>query len=633
MKKDRELSQIEFFCRLLSLAENREFPLGERLKFLVLFDHSVAEFFMVRYPKILVKKSSKQQKKIINNIREAVDRRNQIGRIVLKELAQKQIEILPMQTLTDAQKQKVFQELRYRILPYLTYVSFDESHGMPIFYHEEFNMGVVQKNKEKPAIHLMRVPEFISPILSVEEGKFIPTYEAILWNYSRIYPPKGDIFFFRVTRNYRFRKRSNFQAGLCSDLPKTPDITSVFLYPAHRKEYQKMLRDTLRYEGPIFPMAYPYDPHVLEAMYHQLPSHLLKEPMTPFYKREEHLFFLLRRQDLLLYHPYDSFQTVIDFLEQACRDPQVLAIKQTLYRVTDSSPIVENLVIAAKRGKEVVVVIEPYARFEEERNYKMILRLKEAGAQVICGYQKHKVHAKMTVVIRREDTPIYYTHVGTGNYHEKNAKEYTDISLLTANQSLGEEIDRAFQWLCLPDIKPNFTKIGVTFCGLAAKIEEKIQRCEQSISEGKKASIFIKVNGLSDKKTIDCLQKAAKAGVEIVLMVRGICTWVPEETNVRIYSLMGRFLEHSRLYQFTIEREDTLYISSADLMPRNLYRRVELLCPVEDNNAKQKIKELIQNLMQDTQNLWQLQKNGEYHSVKGTPFCAQEYEIEKRKPK
>ncbi len=361
-------------------------------------------------------------------------------------------------------------------------------------------------------------------------------------------------------------------------------------------------------------------------------------PFTPnfpsFPKYKHSLFTILDEQDILLHHPFQSFDVVVDFVLQAAADPNVLAIKQTLYRTRFNSIIVQALVEAARSGKEVTAVIELRARFDEESNLKLANRLHEAGVLVLYGVVGFKTHAKMTLVVRRVLGKLKrYVHLGTGNYHEDTAKQYTDLGLLTAHPSITADTQIIFQQL---------TGLGKTLklkemCHSPFTLQKNllllIEACRLASSNGLDSEIMIKVNGLTDITMIQALYGASQAGVKISLIVRSVCCLRPGikgvSENIRVISIVGRFLEHHRVYYFRTGEEERYYCSSADLMERNLYHRIEVMFPILDENCRKRIKsEIFRNYLKDNHDAWEMKKDGSYKRLKGGTHNAQEKLLE-----
>jgi polyphosphate kinase len=336
------------------------------------------------------------------------------------------------------------------------------------------------------------------------------------------------------------------------------------------------------------------------------------------------MFDVIRRGDLLLHHPFQSFAPVIEFIRQAAVDPDVLVIKQTLYRTGPDSPIVKTLVDAARSGKEVTVVVELKARFDEEANIELATRLQEAGAHVVYGVVGYKTHAKMLLVVRREGKQLRrYVHLSTGNYHPRTSRSYTDFGLFTCDAALGTDVQRIFHQLTAPGRASKLKKILQSPFTLHPRMLELIKREADHAAAGRPARIIAKMNALIEVNTIIALYEASRAGVKIDLIVRGICALRPGipgvSENIRVRSIIGRFLEHSRVFFFQNEDSPEVYLSSADWMGRNFFNRIEACLPVEDRRLRDRIvKEGLENYLQDNSRAWQLQSDGSYERVKGS---------------
>jgi polyphosphate kinase len=366
--------------------------------------------------------------------------------------------------------------------------------------------------------------------------------------------------------------------------------------------------------------------------------HLNYPPFTPQYpdvaKFKHNLFQILDGQDILLHHPFQSFDVVIDFVHQAASDPNVLAIKQTLYRTHFNSIMVQALVEAARSGKEVTAVIELRARFDEESNLKLANRLHEAGVLVLYGVVGFKTHAKMTLVVRRVHGKLKrYVHLGTGNYHEETAKRYTDLGLLTAHPAITSDTQIIFQQLTGLGKVLKLKELCHSPFTLQKNLLRLIDECRMAASKNHEAEIMIKVNGLTDLTMIQALYGASQAGVKINLIVRGVCCLRPGisgvSENIRVVSVVGRFLEHHRVYYFRFDKEEHYYCSSADLMERNLYSRIEVMFPILDDTCRKRIKqEIFKNYLKDNCNTWEMKSNGTYKPIRNGTHNAQESLLE-----
>jgi polyphosphate kinase len=385
--------------------------------------------------------------------------------------------------------------------------------------------------------------------------------------------------------------------------------------------------------------AYHYDGPVNLQRYYSVINHIVRPELNfnplvvqypEYIHKKRNIFSVLDEQDILLHHPYQSYDVVIDFVHQAALDPNVLAIKQTLYRTHSQSVMVKALVEAARSGKEVTAVVELRARFDEESNLKLANRLHEAGVLVLYGVLGYKTHAKMTLVVRRTHGKLKrYVHLGTGNYHEQTAKRYTDLGLLTCEPTITADVQAIFQQLTGLGKAVKLKAISHSPFTLQKNLLQMIDLCRQAASEGKEAEINIKVNGLTDKTMIQALYQASQAGVKINLFVRSVCCLKPGipgiSANIRVISIVGRFLEHHRVYYFRREDEEHFYCSSADLMERNLYTRIEIMFPILDENCRKRIKnEIFKNYLRDNTNAWEMQADGNYKPNTNGSYSAQE---------
>ena len=410
---------------------------------------------------------------------------------------------------------------------------------------------------------------------------------------------------------------------------KCPDSIIEFL----QQKYQLHHEDTYYCDGPVNFQRYISVIDSIKRPDLKFPEFIPQFPAFP--KTEHNLFNVLDKQDILLHHPFESFDVVVNFVRQAAVDPKVYAIKQTLYRTHYDSVMVQTLVDAARSGKEVTAVIELRARFDEESNLRLANRLHEAGVLVLYGVVGFKTHAKMTLVVRRGNGKLKsYVHLSTGNYHEETTKHYTDLGLLTSNPEIASDVQIIFQQLTGLGKTLKLKKMSHSPFTLDKDLLYLIKQCGQAATDGKNAEIIIKVNGLTDKSIIQALYAASQVGVKITLLIRGICCLRPGvkdvSDNIRVISIVGRFLEHHRIYYFSHGDEEEVYGSSADLMERNLYHRIEIMFPILDEACKKRIKtEILSNYIKDNCDAWELKSNGQYKRLHQCTHSAQKKLIER----
>ncbi|WP_437879477.1 polyphosphate kinase 1 [Pseudomonas sp. LRF_L74] len=657
----RELSQLQFNIRVLEQALDESYPLLERLKFLLIFSSNLDEFFEIRVAGL---------KKQINFAREQagpdgllpsqalaqiseiahgqVDRQYALlNDVLLPELAKHQINFIRRRYWTPKLKSWVRRYFREQIAPIITPIGLDPTHPFPLLVNKSLNFIVelegVDAFGRDSGLAIIPAPRPLPRIIRVPEDIGGPGANYVFLS-SMIHAHADDLFTgMKVKGCYQFRLTRN--ADLSVDTEDVEDLARALRGELFSRRYG----DAVRLE-----VAETCPPHLSDYLLKQfnlsdnelyrvngpvnltrlfsitsLDSHpeLQYGPFTPvipkLLQNSENIFSVVGKQDILLMHPFESFTPVVDMLRQAAKDPNVLAIKQTLYRSGANSEIVDALVEAARNGKEVTAVIELRARFDEESNLQLASRLQAAGAVVIYGVVGFKTHAKMMLILRRENGEIRrYAHLGTGNYHAGNARLYTDYSLLTADVALGEDVSKLFSQLIGMGKTLRMKKLLHAPFTLKKGIIDMINREAQFAAEGKPAHIMAKVNALTDAKVIRALYKASQAGVKIDLVVRGMCSLRPGvpgvSHNIHVRSIIGRFLEHSRIYYFLNGGDEQLFLSSADWMERNLDKRVETCFPVEGKKLTTRVKKELESYLSDNTHAWVLHADGRYGRLSPT---------------
>jgi polyphosphate kinase len=673
---NRELSWLEFNQRVLEEAQDTANPLLERLKFLCIVSSNLDEFFEVRVAGLRQQRLSNISQTgpdcmSPNEVLSAISQRVQTmvadqyrlwNEDLLPALEKQNIFFLHWDELTKEEKQYYTRYFESSVYPVLTPLAVDPVHPFPQLLNKSLNVAVELEGKDLSTnLAVVQVPRILPRLLpyrAAESG----TYRYIFIG-NLIQAHVHSLFHgvtvrgaypFRVTRNSdlyldeeevanllkaietELRKRSRGDAvrlEVQSDCPK--HISDQLLQTFGLTE-----ADLFRVDGPInflrlMPVISSFDRPDLK--YRPFMPHLVTRASD-----HEDIFAQIRRRPILLHHPYDSFQNVLDFIEQAAEDPNVLAIKQTLYRTSGDSPIVAALAEAAESGKQVTVVVELKARFDEAANIKWARTLQEAGVHVVFGIVGLKTHAKLALVVRKEEEGIRrYLHLGTGNYHPSTARLYTDLGLLTCDPGLTEDCAELFNWLTGVAVFPELHKIKAAPKALHDFVLERIERERAHAQAGKAASIFVKINSLVDTEVIQALYGASQAGVTIRLLVRGMCCLrsqlpgVSERITVR--SIVGRFLEHSRIYRFENGGQPEIYLASADWMPRNFFRRVETCFPVEEPALKEQIERILEVHWRDNTKARQQGKGLTYERLAGAnkePVNAQAYfldQLTKRK--
>lgn len=654
---NRELSWLEFNERVLEEAKDRENPLLERVKFLAIVSSNLDEFFMIRVASLKDRVhanfnkpdraglSPKQQLKRISvrTHRMVEEQYNTWNRSLMPALRKNGLHVVYKENVTEAQKAFLEDYFTHRVYPVITPMAVDSSRPFPLILNKSLNVGVLIKAKEegKEAIFAtVQVPSVLPRMVELPAGgddagrSIIFLEEVMMMFMDRLFTGRKIICAhpYRITRNADLtieeEEAEDLLVEIERSLKKRNWGMAIRLEVEERVDERllQILKDALEiHPRDIYTISGPLDLTFLENM-HSFPEygHLRYapyEPQTPLDLLEaENIFDAIREKDLFLHHPYESFDPVVDFVKRASEDPEVLAIKQTLYRISGNSPIVKALSKAAESGKQVMVLVEVKARFDEENNIQWAKKLEQAGCHVIYGLVGLKTHSKITLVVRKEDSGIKrYVHLSTGNYNDITAEFYTDMGLFTCNESFGSDASAFFNMLSGYSDAPEWSKLEAAPLGLRKRFLRLIENEMQNALSGKKAMIIAKMNSLVDPEIIDALYRASSAGVAIHLIIRGICCLRPGQEgisdNITVRSIVGRFLEHSRVYYFYNEGREDLFLSSADWMPRNLDRRVELLFPVEDKHIKERLIGIINMLLEDTVKARVLDREGNYGKI------------------
>ncbi len=653
---NRELSWIEFNKRVLHEACNPAHPLLERVKFIAIFSSNLDEFFMIRVSGLekqveagndtLSFDGLSPMQQLLEIRQRTIEMLSERSRLfydeLIPQLAEAGISFAKYEQLSETHKQALNNFFDEQIFPVLTPLAFDPGHPFPFVSNLSLSLAVQLKGSSDDSLRFARVkvPDGLSRLIRLDKvkgiklpkGKLIYVWleDLIAGNIQKLFPnvPVISVHPFRVTRDADIEIEEDEAGDLLASISqglrqrRYGNVVKMDVNPGIPDYIKQVLMENLEieerkvYEIPgILGLS-----SLMEMMSIDRPD--LKDvpfvPRNPFLEQEEeNMFDLLKQRDMLLHHPYDSFQPVIDFINCAAQDPDVLAIKQTLYRVGSKSPIVQALIEAAERGKQVAVLVELKARFDEENNIVWARALEKAGAHVVYGLLGLKTHAKMLLVVRREDEGLRrYVHLSTGNYNAATAKVYTDYSLFTANPEIAADISEIFNYLTGYSKQDTYRKIIVAPLNMRKWILGMIEReiaCHKKYGNG---HIMLKLNALVDPQVISALYHASQAGVWIDLIVRGICSLRPMlkgvSENIRVVSIVGRFLEHSRVFYFYNNGEEEIYLGSADMMQRNLDRRVEIIFPVLENSFKKGIKHCLETMLQDNVQSWSLYPDGTY---------------------
>lgn len=627
---NRDLSFIEFNKRVLSEAENKNNPILERLNFLKITLKNQDEFFMARMGKSL---SPARFKAIKKRIDEFDGLRQKSYKEICEELREKGIFIKSPKELTRYEREYAENYYTKNIYPTLTCNMTEKTGSFPYIASGSFYFAVKLKRKKGGyRFAVVSVPDGVRGVIRLcpEDGEniFVDALLLIEKNMHHLFKPHKIIACepFRIIRNaevYTDMRAEDFASEVRRSVSnrKKGKVVRVELRENCDRDVENFLLRELN--GEMDRVYKIKDFSDIEKAADTLiaqcdDTHRYKEQKSapPVFKAKD-AFDTIRENDILICHPYDSFQNVTEFLKAATEDKNVIAIRQTLYRVGGASPVIDLLIRAARAGKQVTVLVELMAKFDEENNVEWAERLKRGGCNVIYGISGLKTHCKILSVIRKEADGIKtYLHMSTGNYNEKTAKAYTDISLFTSNEDLGMDSAQLFNMLTGYVKRPKFKKLVTAPDYMRGFLRDRIEKEIMYAENGEKSGIFIKINSLTDTKMISLLYKASQSGVPVTLIVRGVCRLIPNRTglseNIRVFSIVGRYLEHSRIFKFENGGDKKLYLGSADLMARNLDRRVELMFPVEEERSRQRLEEIISMLLSDNVNLRVMKEDGTY---------------------
>lgn len=665
---NRELSWLEFDYRILEEARDKNLPLFERLKFLSITASNLDEFFMVRVaslkdmvhagyvkPDLAGLKPEEQLEKIGEKTHELVALQySTYNRSLIPALRQNGLRIVARhEDLTREEGEYVDQYFRDNVYPVLTPMAVDSSRPFPLIYNKSLNIAALVKEKEKEDqldFAMVQVPSVLPRIVEIpaegEERVVILLEEIIERNMPSLFV-RHEILAahpFRIMRNADLSIDEDEAEDLLKEIEKQlkkrrwgEAIRLEIEENADKRLLKRLKKELDIHSGDIFSISGPLDLTFLMKMYGMEGFDHLKAPKytpqpNPAFMNDDDIFTNIRKGDILLHHPYESFDPVVNFVQTAARDPQVLAIKQTLYRVSGNSPIIAALAEAADRGKQVFVLVELKARFDEENNINWAKTLEKAGCHVIYGLLGLKTHSKITLVVRREEDRIRrYVHLGTGNYNDSTAKLYTDCGILTCHPQIGEDATAVFNMMSGYSEPLQWNQLAVAPIWLRKRFLRMIARERDHARAGRKARIIAKVNSLCDRDIIAALYEASCAGVKIDLIVRGICclrAGVPGlSENISVRSIVGNFLEHIRIFYFENDESPEVYMASADWMPRNLDRRVEIMFPILDEKLREKAIHILDVQLADNVKAHVLQPDGSYARIdrRGkTAVCAQE---------
>ncbi len=644
---DRELSLLAFQRRVLGEARDVRNPLLERVKFLSILFSNIDEFFMVRVALLNQKVDSSKGdpvatehlERIGNELRKLLAEAYGVWRELDLALSQVGIDIREYRNLTENQRDALDSYFQDVVYPVLTPLAFDPGHPFPHISNLSMNLAVIVKDLSGARkFARVKIPDTFPALVKAAGDPSAP--QTFVWleqliraNLQSLFPGLEilEAHPFRVTRDAEYeiqelesddlletieeavwqrRFRDVVQIQVLQDIPR--DLLDVLL-----ENLELHQRDVYYVEGPL-DLSRAKQLTSLDRPELKDPAFHPQIPRALRFKDGEDVFAAIRKQDILLHHPFDSFLPVTELLRHAATDPDVQAIKIMLYRVGRNSPIVEHLLTAVEHGKQVAVLVELKARFDEESNIEWARALESAGVHVVYGLVGLKVHSKVALVVRREgDTMRRYVHLGTGNYNAVTARLYTDLSLMTADKAIGADVTDLFNYVTAYSGKREFRKLLVAPRSLRSGVEALIRREIAFAEKGEPAYLIFKMNSLEDPAMIKLLYEASQAGVQVNLLVRGLCCLRPGvpgvSSNIRVISIVGRFLEHSRVYYFRNGGKEQIYLGSADLMGRNLDRRVEVLFPVEDRGLIAKVRgDILGTYLADTRNAHYMQSDGSY---------------------
>lgn len=695
---NRELSWLLFNRRVLEEAKDSSLPLFDRLKFLSITSSNLDEFFMIRVASLKDMVQVKYNKKDISGMTPAEqlaainerthlfvkDQYDIFNRSLIPALEKEGVHVLShYENLSDKQSKYVDRYFTDEVYPVLTPMAVDSSRPFPLIRNKTLNIGAILRmkkdkaaggqfrdlylshgNKKKGAdsndtdFATVQVPSVLPRFVEIPseqkgEKTFILLEQIIEKNIGKLFVNYEieSVFPYRIMRNADLSIEEDEAADLLIEIERQlkkrqwGQAIRLEVEAGMDKRLLKKLRQELKIkEEDIFKINGPLDLTFLMKLsglegYDKLRTPKYTPQPAKWLNGEDHLFDQIRDHDVLLHHPYETFDPVVDFVKQASKDPNVLAIKQTLYRVSSHSPIIASLAAAAENGKQVTVLVELKARFDEENNIIWARKLEQAGCHVIYGLVGLKTHSKITLVVRKEEDGIRrYVHLGTGNYNDSTAKLYTDMGLLTCRKAIGEDATAVFNMLSGYSEPAFWNKLAIAPIRLRDRFTQLINREKEFAKKGKKAFIRAKMNSLCDAGIISSLYEAAAAGVKIELVVRGICclkTGMPGiSENITVRSIVGDFLEHSRIFHFYNNGFEEVYMGSADWMPRNLDKRVEILFPVEDDALKAEVIHILGIQLADNEKARILQKNGTYRrAAKGghAKLNSQKYFCEEAK--
>jgi polyphosphate kinase len=654
---NRDLSWLHFNRRVLQEAADPRNPLLERLRFLIIFSSNLDEFVMKRvgylkhqiisgftHRSIDGQTAEEQLVNIRRHVNEDLERQRAIYLGLVAELERHDIFIYDYEDLPAEDQDYLNSYFRRKVFPVLTPLSVDPGHPFPFISNLSYSLGMILRNPQTETVLFSRVkiPEVIPGLVSLPKAdgekrhRFVTTVTLVRSNLDLLYPGMEiqQTVPFRVSRNADVDHREDEAQDLLILVEegikerRLADCVRLEIHKDTEPSIMNFLKDSLEIvDEDIYLMDFPIDFGILKPVVDlDLPA-LKFRPWQPVIPKQffenTNIFNLIRQGDVLLHHPYDSFSgTVEKFISSAAEDPHVLTIKMTLYRTGDNSPFIKSLIRAAEKGKQVVCLVELKARFDEQRNIVWAQKLEDAGVHVVYGILGLKTHTKTALIIRQENDGeiMSYAHIGTGNYHSQTSNLYTDLGLLTCNRRISDEVIEVFNYLTGSSLKTDYAELLVAPINMKSRFMAKIQQEIRNKKVGRPARIVAKMNSLEDEVITEALYEASAAGVSVTLIVRGFCCLKPGvkglSENIQVLSIIGRFLEHSRIFYFANGSDDPVagdyFIGSADWMHRNLHNRVELITPIFDGKLREKLAEFLDIMINDNRQAWTLNEDGTY---------------------
>ena len=654
---NRDISWLHFNRRVLHEASDKRNPLLERLRFLIIFSSNLDEFVMKRvgYLKHQIvsgvthrsvdgQSPQEQLAAIRKHINIDLEKQRDIYFNLVSELERHDIFVYDFDDLLNEDQEYLKSYFRRKIFPVLTPLSVDPGHPFPFISNLSYSLGLILKNPQTDSILFSRVkiPEVIPGLIALPKSdgdkkfRFVTTVTLVRSNLHLLYPGMEiqQTVPFRVSRNADVDHREDEAQDLLILVEegikerRLAECVRLEIHKSTDPSVTSFLKDSLEInDEDIYEMDFPIDFSILKSIVDlELPA-LKFKPWSPVIPKaiveNQNIFQLIRQGDILVHHPYESFSGSVEkFISAAADDPHVLTIKMTLYRTGDNSPFIRNLIKAAEKGKQVVALVELKARFDEQRNIVWAQKLEDAGVHVVYGILGLKTHTKTTLVIRQESDGeiMSYAHIGTGNYHSQTSNLYTDLGLMTCNQKIASEVIEVFNYLTGSSLKTDYHQLLIAPINMKSSFMAKIQQEIKNKKAGKPARIIAKMNSMEDEIITEALYEASMAGVEIILIVRGFCCLKPGmkklSENIKVISVIGRFLEHSRIFYFANGESNPIdgemLIGSADWMHRNLHNRVELITPIYDPKLKEKLWEFIDVILHDNRQAWILNTDGTY---------------------